>query len=292
MRLLTELNVKASTHSVENPRIKKKERVFRTKKERKELRERKKIEKDLGEANAQVSFEEKEQVQSDTLKIVFTLYFQILKDVSNAAMLTVVLDGIATFSRLINADFFGDLLEVIKEIMERWEDTFVRQKLVCLHTAFTLLANQGDSKVDLWYFVQKFYDLLPYISASTELFDCPSKEEQSLMALTVRIVDEILFNPPTSPSPSRILMFYKRLLTSAVQMDEKDGTVFLRLAQRIGSRFAKRVEGMWYPEGSVMGDEASGKEARAWEVALLDKHYGKGVVQIIRTLGKPEEKGL
>jgi hypothetical protein len=51
-------------------------------------------------------------------------------------MLSVVLDGIARFARLINADF-GDLLEVLREILEGWDDddgNRTRAQLVCINT--------------------------------------------------------------------------------------------------------------------------------------------------------------
>jgi nucleolar complex protein 3 len=288
---LTELGVKASTTSVENPRLKKKTRIFRTKKERKNLKERKKVEKDLEEADAQISVEEREHVQSETLKIVFSLYFRTLKETTDDAMLSVILDGIAKFARLINAEFFGDLLEVIREILERWEETRVRQELVCLNTAFTLLANQGGSNIDLSYFVQRFYELLPEISLSTVLLVKPSKLELSLMELAVRIVDAILFNPPTAPSPARILMFYKRLLTCSLQMEEKDAMTFFKLLQRISGRFEKKVEVMWDPEGANIGEEASGRGMRGWELALFNKYYSTNVTQASKLLWKPEAKG-
>jgi nucleolar complex protein 3 len=294
------LGVKASTDTVENPRLKKKQRVFRTKKERKEFKERKLIEKDLAEADAEVSAEERERVQSDTLKLVFSLYFRILKETDDDATLSVVLDGIAQFARLINAEFFGDLLEVLREILEGWDDDVlstkggqgnrVREELVCLNTAFTLLANQGGSNIDLSYFVQRFYDLLPDISCSTVLSVKPSPGERSLMELVVRIVDAILFTPPTAPPPARIFMFYKRILTCALNMEEKEAMTFLKLLQRIGGRFEKKVEAMWDQEGAGIGDPQTGRGVRGWEVALLEKFYGSNVAQSSKTLWKAETK--
>lgn len=294
-----ELGVKASTDTVDNPRLKKKTRVFRTKKERKELKERKLVEKDLAEADAQVSAEERERLQSETLKIVFSLYFRVLKDTDDDAMLSVVLDGIAKFARLINAEFFGDLLEVLREILEGWDNdetskrlrrTRLREELVCLNTAFTLLANQDGTNIDLSFFIQRFYDLLPDISLSTSLLDRPSAAERSLMELVVRIVDAILFTPPTAPSPGRISMFYKRLLTCSLQMEEKEGTTFLKLLHRIGGRFEKKVEGMWDREGAGLGDASTGRGIRGWELALFEKYYCNGISDMSKTLWKAESK--
>lgn len=288
LRLLSELGVKASTDSVDKPKLSKKDRVFRTKKERKRLKEQKKVEKDMAEADAQVSTEERERLQSETLKIVFSLYFRTLKETKEDAMLSVVLDGIAKFARLINAEFFGDLLEVLREILEGWDDedaphkprrTRLRDELVCLNTAFTLLANQGESRIDLSFFIDRFYDLLLEISLSPILLVKPSNEERSLIELVVRIVDAILFNPPTAPPPARILLFYKRLLTCALHMEEKEAATFMKLIQRIGRRFEKKIEGMWDTEGAGLGDSKTGRGIRGWELALLGKYYNSNIRQ-------------
>lgn len=293
--MLIELDVKASVDTVETSRLKKKNRVFRTKRERKAFKEKKKIEIDLAEADAQVSAEERERLQSETLKIVFSLYFRILKETDDNAMLSVVLNGIAKFARLINAEFFGDLLEALREILENWDDeeaagsgirNRVREELVCINTAFTLLANQGGSNIDLSFFVERFYELLLDISLSSALLIKPSSEESSLMELLVRIVDAILFSPPTAPSPARITLFYKRILTCSLQMEDKEAMMFLKLLQRINGRFGKKVEGMWDREGA--GAVETGRGIRGWELALLGQDYYSGITQISKALCKLE----
>jgi nucleolar complex protein 3 len=293
---LTELGVKASTDSVDNPRIKKKARVFRTKKARKDLKEQKKVEADLAEADAQVSVEERERLQSESLKLVFSLYFRILKETQDDAMLAVVLDGIGKFARLINAEFFGDLLEVLREILETWDEAEesrgnrLREELVCLNTAFTLLANQGDTNIDLSFFIQRFYDVLPELSLSTTLQVKPSPNERSLIELIVRIVDAILFTPPTAPPPARIFSFYKRILTCALQMEEKEATIFFKLLQRIGGRFEKKIEGMWDREGAGIGDAENGRGVRGWEVSLMEKYYAANPRQMSKGLWKLDSR--
>ena len=291
---MNELGVKASTDSVDNPRLKKKNRTFRTKKERKEFKERKKLEKEFAEADAQVSAEERERLQSETLKLVFGLYFRTLKETHDDAMLSVVLDGISKFARLINAEFFGDLLEVLREILEAWDDdtsakagrSRVREELVCLNTAFTLLANQGGTNIDLSFFVHRFYEILPILSVSPDLLVKPSPEEKSLIELTVKIVDAILFNAPTPPPPARIFKFFKRLLTCSLQMEEKEAMIMFKLLHRIKGRFEKKVEGMWDREGAGLGDAELGRGVRGWELAILEQYYCASVPQMGRTLLK------
>jgi nucleolar complex protein 3 len=253
------------------------------------------VELEFAEADAQVSAEERERLQSETLKIVFSLYFRILKETHDDGMLSVVLDGIAKFARLINAEFFGDLLEVLREILEAWDDdtstksgrNTLREELTCLNTAFTLLANQGGSNnIDISFFVQRFYDLLPLLCLSPNLLLKPSSEEKPLIELTVKILDSILFNAPTPPSPARIFMFFKRLLTCSLQMEEKEGMIIFKVLQRIKGRFEKKVEGMWDQEGAGLGNAGFGRGVRGWEVGLLDKYYCSNVHQMGRTLLK------
>jgi len=283
LRLLTELSVKASAETVENLRYKKKDRVFRTKKERKDLKERKKVEREMAEADTQVSAEERERLQSEALKIVFSLYFRILKATQSDAMLSVVLDGIARFARLINAEFFGDLLEVLRGILARCGDDGrrTRDQLVCINTAFTLLANQDGSTVDLSYFVKRFFDLLPALTLSTSLGVRPSPEEKSILELVARVVDAVIFTPPIPPSPTTILTLYKRLLTCTLHLEEKEAATFLKILQRMGARFEKKLEGIWDCEGARVG---SGIPVSGWELALLRSQYCMNIRDASMTL--------
>jgi nucleolar complex protein 3 len=289
---LTELNVKASTDSVENLRYKKKDRIHRTKKERKDLKERKLMEKEMAEADAIVSVEERERLQSEALKIVFSLYFRILKATRSDAMLSVVLDGISRFARLINADFFGDLLEVLREILEGWDDDGVnrtRAQLVCINTAFTLLANQDGSTMELSYFVDRFYELLPALSLSTSLSERPSAEEKSLVELVARVVDAVVFTAPIPPSPTTIFTLYKRLLTCTLHLEDKEAATISKILQRMGARYDKKLEGLWDREGAKVG---SGKSVSGWELALLKRHYCTSIRESslsLRSMGKESE---
>jgi nucleolar complex protein 3 len=97
LRLLSELDVKASQETVENPRKrKKKDREFRTKKARKQEKENKEIEKELKEADATVSHEEREKLQGDTLRLVFVTYFKVLKE-RPPGLMAATLEGLAKY---------------------------------------------------------------------------------------------------------------------------------------------------------------------------------------------------
>ncbi|KAG8531496.1 uncharacterized protein KY384_003125 [Bacidia gigantensis] len=214
LRLLSEFSSKASRDRVDSDveddsrgkkiRFKKE---FRTKKTRKVMREQKKVEKDLKEADAIVDHEHRDRMQAETLKVVFGCYFRILKE-RVPSLMGAVLEGLAKYAHLINQDFFGDLLEALKDLindasfsLEPKEDGELNEEpkspdqksqdstrsiLLCITTAFTLLEGQDASKsasslgLDLDFFTQHLYRSLHFQSLNTDV---------ELSAKTLRLPD-------------------------------------------------------------------------------------------------------
>ena len=122
LRVLSEYSGKASQDTAEQPtKFKKNKREFRTKRERKAIKEQKSLDKDMAQADALVSHEERERMQSETLKLVFATYFRVLKQRSPHLM-GAVLEGLAKYAHLINQDFFGDLLEALKDLIRHSDE--------------------------------------------------------------------------------------------------------------------------------------------------------------------------
>lgn len=205
LRLLSEFAHKASTNKVDRyeeektgPKPKQK-REFRTKRERKVMRERKQVEKEMKEADATVSYEERDKNQSETLKLVFVAYFRILKGRIQHLM-GAVLEGLAKYSHLINQDFFGDVLEVLKDLINEAQAALVRdedeeeeqeneteldeilrrnatrESLLCIITAFALLQGQQDVaksanalNLDLSFFIKHLYQTLIPLSMDLDV---------------------------------------------------------------------------------------------------------------------------
>ncbi|KAK3313849.1 nucleolar complex-associated protein-domain-containing protein [Apodospora peruviana] len=200
LRLLSEFSGKASYDKVSRlddaPVAKKnKEKVFRTKKERKLLKEQKAAEKVMAHADASVSHEERDQMQSETLKMVFATYFRILK-ARSPQLMGAVLEGLAKYAHLINQQFFGDLLEALKDLI-RYSDSpeeddgddaekeddedkspardTSRESLLCTVTAFALLAGQdahnarSDLHLDLSFFITNLHRSLLGLSVNPDL---------------------------------------------------------------------------------------------------------------------------
>ncbi|KXS99805.1 hypothetical protein AC578_8863 [Pseudocercospora eumusae] len=203
LRLLSEFAHKAAPNHVDkdhedqpNGKKPKQKKEFRTKRERKVMKERKQVEKELKEADAAVSYEERDKNQAETLKLVFVAYFRILKERVQHLM-GAVLEGLAKYSHLINQDFFGDVLEVLKDLIREAEAALqptedeevddddlddgvqrniVRESLLCIITAFALLQGQVDVaksanslSLDLSFFVKHLYQTLIPLSMDPDI---------------------------------------------------------------------------------------------------------------------------
>jgi len=212
LRLLSELTAQSSTTRTDKPedtsklhgrKVKKEKWEHRSKKERKFVKERKAVEKEMREADAIVDYEEREKMQSETLKMVFVTYFRILKT-GIPHLMGAVLEGLAKYAHLINQDFFGDLLEALKDIISEADAAVrgeldqdqveateasaqhidadatrnrMRETLLSTQTAFTLLSGQDASKaasslhLDLSFFTTNtFRSLYPLaLDADVEL---------------------------------------------------------------------------------------------------------------------------
>jgi nucleolar complex protein 3 len=208
LRLLAEFSQKASYDRVDkneddqmNGKKMKQKREFRTKRLRKDLKEKKAIEKEFKEADAAVSHEERDRMQAETLKMVFVAYFRILK-ARSPKLMGAVLEGLARYAHLINQDFFGDILEALRDIIttaevsaaaavsddeddedasdsdddnEIPERNLTRESLLCVITAFALLEGQDAAKaastlkLDLSFFITHLYRTLHPVALNPDI---------------------------------------------------------------------------------------------------------------------------
>jgi len=79
---------------------------------KKAFKEKKEIEKEFREAEAEVDKEERAATHTETLKLLFVLYFRILKNPLPTPLLPGALQGISKYAHLVNIDFFKDLMKV------------------------------------------------------------------------------------------------------------------------------------------------------------------------------------
>ena len=339
LRLLSEFSSKASHDRVDKhhtgdreagKKVKPK-REFRTKKQRKFLKEQKAVEKEFKEADAVVSYEERDRMQAETLKLVFVTYFRILK-ARSPSLMGAVLEGLAKYSHLINQDFFGDILEALKDLIndaEAWSITdtngteklqptnstsSTRSTLLCINTAFALLAGQDVAKsasslsLDLSFFTTHLYRSLhslalnpdlEYSSKSLRLPDPHSASNQDLSQSTknnkvnLRTTSSLLHTSLSSilllrtTPPIRIAAFVKQLYTLLLQTPEKSTIAILSLLNQVLKVHGRKVASLWNTEerrGDGIFDALKGEvegsnpfASTVWEGELLKLHYCKGV---------------
>lgn len=209
-----------------------------SKKARKAFKERLGIQKEFREAEAKVDKEERTKMQTETLKLVFVLYFSILKDPHSTPLLVEALRGISKFAHLVNVDFFKDLMKVLKDIMA-WSSANVficdnelsknlRRILQCIVTAFELLTGQGEAlNLDLGDFVSGLYAIIfPLafaidvdLSPLSSLSDRNRSVKMEPMADVMFYALDLVFSPrsPVGAAPSvRSASFAKRLLSTSL----------------------------------------------------------------------------
>lgn len=213
LRLLSEFASKGSQNKIDHAdsqaatRIKRRneKKTFRTKKERRLEKERKIVEKEMREADAAVNHEERDRLQAETLKLVFVTYFRVLK-ARPPNLMGAVLEGLAKYAHLINQDFFGDLLEVLKDLIREKASSddvdrdgegdndgdddgicrtvrpsSIRETFLCITTAFALLQGQGQGvgmgsakvmqtlNLDLGFFVSHLYRSLYAVALDPDI---------------------------------------------------------------------------------------------------------------------------
>lgn len=300
---------------------KKKDRIFLTKKQRKQLKERKQIEEEMRKAEQKITRKQREQYQADILKQLLTLYFEILKARPDKLMAP-VLEGLAKFGHQINLDMMGDFLMVLREISSDllneqssriMTSNEIRQILLCIITSFTLVSYMPAKRVhlDLNKFVEYLYSLLPSLSQdaeiefshktlrlmdplATQLQIKPSVNVSTEAELLLRCLNAIFFSS-RSGSEERAMAFTKRLYSSLLHFPEKTSIAVTKFIKKLMARYNEltclyttedRVQnGVYHPEADNI-DRANTKVAVLWENVLLERHYNPTVSMAVKSLMK------
>ncbi|KAF9246550.1 nucleolar complex-associated protein-domain-containing protein [Melanogaster broomeanus] len=214
-----------------------------SKKAKKALKEKKEIEQEVREAEAEISKEERARTHTETLKLLFVLYFQILRNPRPTSLLPAALTGISKFAHLVNIDFFKDLMQVLKNLITRESDeddsddreSHTQHRLLCIVTAFELLSGQGEAlNIDLGDFVNHLYSIILPASLLPRIDDTPETEFISGIRITKppTIADmlfralTVVFSPRTSGNttmPWRSAAFTKRLLIASLNWSPSVG---------------------------------------------------------------------
>ncbi|XP_011184791.1 nucleolar complex protein 3 homolog [Zeugodacus cucurbitae] len=180
-----------------------------SKKERKRRKKLVEVTRELDETRAEENKQTKHYKLTEITKMVFTIYFRILKNDPTSKVLSAILEGLAEFAHVINLDFFSDLIDVLNRILEEM-DLGYREQLYCIKTIFVILSGQGEVlNIDPIRFYQHFYKNLLTVHAGK------NHEDYRIILSTL---DEVLVKRRRNMSQQRLMAFIKRLLMLSLHL--------------------------------------------------------------------------
>ncbi|KAJ9479930.1 Nucleolar complex-associated protein 3 [Pseudozyma hubeiensis] len=222
-----------------------------SKKQVKKQRQLREIEDEMKEAEATVDLAERERNQTETLKLVFVLYFTVLKrEVGEVGLgvLESTLKGLSMYAHRVNVDFFRDLLAVLKKhvavnagLLEEESRTTesdvegsdddddeadnvlldqttltrtIRHIILALKTIFDLFLGQIEGSIlnlDLTDVLSHFYYTLFHLPFVSESHLLVSASSASIVDLALDSLYSILIKSRTRFSPHILAAFAKRL---------------------------------------------------------------------------------
>ncbi|GAB0090674.1 Nucleolar complex protein 3 homolog [Sergentomyia squamirostris] len=180
-----------------------------SKKEKKRQKKLKELEKELLETKAEENKESRQHKLTEITKLIFNIYFRILKNDPNSKLLSTTLEGLAKFAHVINLEFFSDLVNVLNNIMETI-DLDYREQLHCIQTVFVLLSGQGEVlNIDPIRFYNHLYRNLLIIHAGKNHND---------FLIILRTLEEVVVKRRKDVTYQRLLAFTKRIMSASLQL--------------------------------------------------------------------------
>ncbi|KAF4085340.1 hypothetical protein AMELA_G00116990, partial [Ameiurus melas] len=249
-----------------------------------------KLQKELLETEASENKDKKLKLHTETLNIVFLIYFRILKKAQKSVLLPCVLEGLAKFAHLINLEFFDDLLTVLHDLIMSGDLSY-RESLHCILTAFHILSGQGDVlNIDPLKFYSHLYKTLLTLHAGA------SNEDTGIV---LRCVDVMLSKRRKQVSLHRALAFLKRLDTLALHVMPDSCVGILAANRALVHTFPKcdimldndmQGSGVYLPELDEP-EYCNPENTCLWELHTLKRHYHPMVRKYARHLlaGAPSE---
>ena len=214
-----------------------------SKKQRKIDKHQKEVEEEMREAEAVYEQDLVDKFRSESLKLMFVIYFRLLKMEKNRAYLPFVLEGLSKFARLINMDMFDDVLAVLKKICLDQQQEYIQghsthsiiSSLHCIISAFELLDSIGGTlKVDLGDFYTSMYSQLNMLYSRPGLTDhvnlCNDEKRNEAQLLIFGI--EWMLKKNREVPVERVAAFVKRLLTLSCSTSSNASMAYLIVIQK------------------------------------------------------------
>ncbi|XP_034251483.1 nucleolar complex protein 3 homolog [Thrips palmi] len=241
--------------------------------ERKREKMLKEVNRELMETEAEENKQKKQQAFTEVVKVVFMIYFRILKQEYNSKLLSVCLEGLAKFSHCINLEYYHDLVNCMNELMESG-DLGYREQLHIVQTVFTILSGQGEMlTIDPIRFYTHLYRNMLQIHAG---------KTHSDISILARTVEVMLIKRRKKVSHQRVLAFTKRLATLSLHLLHNGSLSCLGHIKNVIqlNKFADVLLDLDLSGGQGLYDPmleepeyCNASSSSLWEVALLQRHY-------------------
>ena len=255
-----------------------------SKQEKKRRKKLESLEKELLEARGEEGKKVKEKYFTETTKLVFTIYFRILKSYPKSKLMGVVLEGLSKFAHIINIEFFSDLLNVFQDLLEGGTLSY-RDTLLATGTVFKILSGQGESlNIDPTNFYSHLYSSLMSLSLTSSSTSTP---------LALSSLQDMLIGRRKKVSKARVLGFTKRMCTVSLQQDHAGCVGVLALVRQLLTTHpvTSHLLDSEHEVGNGIFDPSLGDpehcnagNTTAWELSLMQDHYHPTSVTLARHL--------
>lgn len=256
-----------------------------SKKERKRQKQLQYLEKELLETKAEENKQAKQKNITEITKIVFAVYFRILKSSTNNKAIGVCLEGLAKFAHCINFDYYMDMVNLLDKLLkEEWLG--FREQLHCIQTVFAILSGQGESlTLDPTRFYNNIYKNLFEITAS-------SKGHNNLL-IVLQILNDCLIKRRKKITNKRLIGFVKRLAILSLHLLHHGSLGTLGLVRNI-MQLNKNVDilldtdnsfgdGHYLPELDD-AEYTNAASTSLYELAILNKSYHPVVRKLVKNI--------
>ncbi|VVC26140.1 Hypothetical protein CINCED_3A001861 [Cinara cedri] len=179
-----------------------------SKKERKRSKMLDKLDKEMLETKAEENVKSHMNNITEITKLVFLIYFRILKTAPRSKLLSVCLEGLAKYSHSINLEFYHDILTVLDSVLKKHQLN-VHEQLCCIKTIFVILSGQGSViNIDPVHFYSHLYRVIPEL-------DC-CKHHDNLETF-LRTIEALFMVGRKKVTANSTLSFVKRMSSLTLQ---------------------------------------------------------------------------
>ncbi|GLV36370.1 uncharacterized protein CBL_08862 [Carabus blaptoides fortunei] len=253
-----------------------------SKKEKKRKKKLEAVEQELLETKAEENKENKQKNLTEITKVVFGIYFRILKSSTNTKVLGVCLEGLAKFSHCINLEFYSDLVNVLNKLLkEDWLG--YREQLHCIQTVLVMLSGQGEAlTLDPSRFYVTLYDKLLTTTAG--------KNHKDLL-IVLKTLTQAVIKRRKKVTHQRLIGFTKRLSTLSMQLLHNGTLGCLGMIKNIMqlNKFTDVLldldtsvgEGKFFPELDDP-EYCNASNTALYELITLSRHYHPTVCKMAR----------